>query len=279
MSELAPGLYPNIPMEEYHQLPGVSQSMLKTLRDLSPAHLKWQMDHPSPSTPAQILGSAVHDCVLLPELFETAWVRNVEGDGRTKAVKEARAALAAEHPEATVLSASDHDTCLAIRDAIAAHPKARQLLIGDAEQSALWIDEPTGVLARGRFDLLGHKTGTIVDLKTTRCAARDPFHRDIWNYGYHIQAAHYLGGAKALGLPFRNFAFVAIEKDPPYGVALYELSIEAIQDGTRELRPLLDRYAECLESDTWPGYSENVEVIDIPVWAPRQIDERLGEAA
>lgn len=276
---MKPGLYSGIPAAEYHALPGVSQSMLKVLRDQSPAHLRWKMDNPEPPTAAQVLGAAIHDCVLLPDEFDDAWIRGIEGDGRTKAVKEAREALAAEHPDATVLKPDDYDTCIAVRDSIAAHPKARQLLMGDAEQSALWMDEPTGLLCRGRYDLLGHKTGTIVDLKTTLSAAREPFSRSIYSYGYYIQAAHYLAGATALGLPFDRFAFVAVEKSPPYAVALYELAMPAIEDGKRELAVLLDLYADCERNGEWPAYSPHVEVIDLPRYAPAQISDRLEDAA
>lgn len=281
MSEngIAVGLYADIPAEQYHALPGVSQSMLKELRDRSPAHLRWRLDHPQPSTPAQVLGAAVHDCVLLPDSFDRAWVRGIEGDGRTKAVKEAREALMAEHPEATVLKPEDYDTCMAIRNAIASHPKARQLLIGDAELSAVWTDERTGLLCRGRYDLLGHKTGTIVDLKTTLCASTTAFSRSIWQYGYHIQAAHYLAGAHALRLPYDRFAFVAVEKAPPYAVALFELAMPAIADGRRELEALMDVYAQCERTGEWPGYSPNVEIIDLPRWAAGIIEERMEAAA
>ena len=279
MTTIEPGLYSGIPAGEYHAMPGVAQSHLKVIRDASPAHLRWRLDHPQPSTPAQVLGSAIHDCVLLPDAFDTMWIRGIEGDGRTKAVREAREAQAAENAGATVLKPDDYDTCLAVRDAIAQHPKARQLLTGDAEQSAFWVDGPTGLLCRGRFDLLGRKTGTIVDLKTTISAAREPFSRSIWTYGYHIQAAFYLAGATALSLELDRFAFVAVEKTPPYGIALYELSLPAIDDGRRELVPLLDTYARCLERDEWPSYSPDVEVLDLPRWAPAQINDRLEEAA
>jgi len=273
------GLHSGIPADVYHQLPGFTQSMAKVIRDSSPAHLRWQMDHPQPSTAAQQLGSAIHDCVLLPDAFAAAYLRGIEGDGRTRAVKEAREALQLEHPEAVVLKPEDFDTCLSVRDAIARHPKARQLLTGDAEQSAIWIDERTGLLCRGRFDLLGHKTGTVVDLKSTQSAAREAFSRAIWTFGYHIQSAHYLSGAKALGLAFDRFAFVAVEKTPPFAVALYEMGEFAINDGARELEPLMDRYAQCVATGEWPGYSPDVEVIDLPAWAPSQINARLGEAA
>lgn len=277
--EIRIGLNDGIPSDVYHRLPGVSQSQLKVMRDKSPAHLRWQMDHPMPSTAAQQLGAAIHDCVLLPEAFAAGYVRGVPGDGRTKAVKEAREAQALAHPGATVLTPDDYDTCIAVRDAIARHPKARQLLTGDAEQSALWRDPATGVLCRGRFDLLGKRSRSVIDLKTTRSAARDDFARSIWTYALHVQAAHYLNGAAALGLPYDRFALVAVEKEPPWGVALYELAYPAIEDGKAELEVLMASYAWCLEHDEWPGYSSNVEMIDIPRYAQSIVKEKLEGVA
>lgn len=274
---LEPGIYDGIPAREYHQKPGASQSRLKVLREKSPAHLQWQINHPKPPTDAQVLGAAIHDAVLLPDLFGREWKRGPEGDGRTKAVKDAKAALAAEFPGATVLKPDDFDTAIAVRNAVAAHPTARQLLIGDAEQSAFWNDPDFGLLCRGRFDLIGHRTGTLVDLKTTKDAARDPFSRDIWNFGYHAQGWFYLRGARELGLDVDKFALVAVEKEPPYGIRLYELTEAAIHDGGRELMQALETYAACMESGEWPNYPPEVELIDIPTWAAKKVDERVGE--
>jgi hypothetical protein len=52
----------------------------------------------------------------------------------------------------------------------------------------------------------------------------------------------------------------------------------AIFDGGRELDRLLSVWAKCEESGIWPGYSTEVVKIDLPKYAPKQIDERLGEA-
>jgi hypothetical protein len=277
--EICIGLNDGIPSAVYHRLPGVSQSQLKVLRDQSPAHLRWQMDHPTPSSQAQELGAAIHDCVLLPDLFASSYLRGVPGDGRTKAIKEAREAQQLENPGATILKPEDYDTCIAVRDAIAAHPKARALLTGDAEQSALWRDPATGLLCRGRFDLLTNRSRAIVDLKSCQSAAPRDFQRAIWTYGWMVQAAFYIDAAAALGLDYDRFAFCAVEKSPPWGIALYELSLAAIDDGRKLYRPLLETYARCLETDTWPGYSEDVTVIDIPAWGAHQVADELMEGA
>jgi len=275
----ATGLFPGVDALVYHTWRGASQSRLKVFRDHTPAHVRYEMDHPTEPTDAMRLGAAVHTCVLEPHLFGRLYLRGIAGDGRTKAVKDAREALAAEHPGATVLKPDDYATCLAIREAIAAHPHTAHLLDGEREFSAAWVDSATGVYCRGRFDALARGLGAITDLKTTADASPFRFPATIYQYGYHIQAAMYLRGAKTLGVDADSFAIVAVEKTPPYAVAVYQLAGAAIYDGERELAPLLERWAECEASGIWPGYPTEVVQLDLPTWAPKQITARLGDDA
>lgn len=273
----APGLYPGVDALLYHQWEGASQSRLQTLREHTPAHLRWAMDHPKEPTDAMRLGAAIHTAVLEPDLFPSLYKRGIAGDGRTKVVKEAREALQAEFPRAKILSPGDHEMCLAVRDAVAAHPHTRNLLDGEHECSAVWRDPETGVLSRGRFDAVARGIGALNDVKSTKDASPHRFPGAIYQYGYHIQAAHYLRGAKALGIEADTFAIVAVEKEPPFAVAVYQLAGAALYDGERELRVLLERWAECEASGQWPSYPTSVVMLDLPSWAPKQITQRIGD--
>lgn len=273
------GLHRGIPAIRYHTWSGASQGRLKLMRDRSPAHVRWEMEHPPEPTPAQVLGAAVHTCVLEPDSFPSLYVRGIPGDGRTKAVQEARKALALNFPNAAVLSPDDFDTCLAIRDAVRRHPATCHMLEGDAECSAVWIDPETGVLCRGRFDDVALHIGAITDLKSTTDASPYRFRRTVYDYGYHFQGAHYLRGARTLGLDVDTFGIIAVEKEPPYAVAVYQLENAALRDGARELDVLLEQWAQCEASGVWPSYDTNVVRLDLPVWAPSQIDERLERKA
>ena len=273
-----PGLYPNVPAEEYHRWPHVSQSRLKVLRDKSPAHLRHEMDNPPEPTPAMVLGTAVHLAVLQPDLFRTEYVKAPDVDRRTKAGKALWAEYAAEWGEDRMLRADDYDLCLAMRDAVYTHPVARKLLDGASarEQSAVWVDPTTGLTCKGRFDAVCEDTGAIVELKTTSDASPTVFPRSIYRYGYYIQGAHYLSGAQTLGIKVDLFPIIAVESEPPHCVAVYQVEDLAIKAGLDELRPLMETYARCQESGVWPGYDTKAVTISLPAWAWFEINERTG---
>ena len=272
VSAPGPGLYPGVPHPTYRRWRAASQSILKIIRDRSPAHAYLEMVDPSPPTPAQIFGEAVHAAVLQPDLFRARYLRAPEIDRRTKAGRELWEELQAEHPGAIILRPEEYDRCLAIRSAVAAHPTARKLIGGEAEVSAVWRDRATGVLCKGRFDSLDTRLGIITDLKTTHDASRGAFSRTIWTYGYYLQAAHYLTGANTLGLSVRWFTFIAVEQEPPYAVAVYHLSDAALMAGEGQLGELLEIYKRCEETGIWPGYPDEAQEISLPTWAWYQID-------
>jgi exodeoxyribonuclease VIII len=175
---MKPGLYKDMPAEKYHRLPFAAQSSLKILRDQTPAHLRYRLDHPYEfETPAMRFGTLVHTAVLEPDRFDATHVRGIEGDGRKKEIKEAREELAKSGK--TVVDPADFDLCMQIRDAVRNHRMARLLFDGESERSAIWKDAETGVLCKGRFDHVSEVSGVLVDLKTTTDASPAGFERSV----------------------------------------------------------------------------------------------------
>ena len=272
------GLHENIDEETYHADLAVSQSQLKILRNRTPAHLKHSILNPKPPTPAMLLGSATHSSILTPDLFDAEYIKTIEGDGRKKEVKEARAWQAAEFPGCTPLKAEDYDACIAMRQAVLTHPDASVLLQCERKElTAVWEDEDTNLLCRGRFDAVSDDGVVIVDVKTTQDASKAAFTKSIYDYGIYIQAGHYLNGANANGLPASIFAVVAVESAPPNCVCVYEISGECIDAGRQELRRLLSIYNRAVETDEWPAYESPIS-ISLPPWAWKQIEERVDDA-
>lgn len=290
-----PGVYPDISHTLYHKWPAASNSRLSKIRQ-SPAHLKAYIEEPF-DTAALAFGRALHVALLEPDDFTRRYVvaerctaiqKNKERCANPGTSYIGGEWFCGVHGKgigpntayATVLPHADWMMILRMRDSVYAHPKAKRLLTGKGmnELSALWNDEKNGLLCKARFDRCSPEFGALVDIKTTVNASRDAFERAIYNYGYHRQGAHYLTGAKATGLQAGHFVNIAVEKERPYAVAVYRLDEAALEAGLVTLRPLLDRYKQCIDTDTWPGYSDQIEDIAIPAYGFQQADTEMREA-
>ena len=71
---------------------------------------------------------------------------------------------------------------------------------------------------------------------------------------------------RQLGKIVEGFVFVAVEKQPPYGVAVYELSPEDITVGRAMYRQDLHTYAACQDANKWPAYPEDIRLLELPAW-------------
>lgn len=289
-----PGVYPDVAHGTYHRWNAASNSRLTKIRQ-SPAHLKAYLEEPT-DTVALVVGRAVHSAILEPDDFAgryvvaercTAIKKDKERCNNSGIVLAGGEWFCGVHGKGLagmrgplVLPPADYALCLKARDAVYAHPKAKKLLSGKhmMELSATWLDAANGLPCKARFDCVNADFAAIVDIKTTTNASRDAFERAIYNYGYHRQGAHYVTGAKATGLVVEHFINIAVEKEPPYAVAVYRLDEAAMEAGLVTLRPLLDRYAECLATDTWPGYPTDIQDIAIPSYGFQQADAEMREA-
>src|SRR5690606_22333784 len=178
-----PGLYPDVSADVYHRWPAASQTVLKIMRDRSPAHARQYMLTPPEPTPAMVLGQAIHAAILQPDLFRQCYVRRPELDLRTKAGREALEALQKEHPSATILTPEQYDTCLAIRDAVHSHHYARKLLRGQTEVSAVWRYPWSDVMCKGGLFCVPTGLGIIVYVKCETDASPRVMQRFIYRYG------------------------------------------------------------------------------------------------
>lgn len=254
-----------MPAAEYHAHPAVSKSLLDKIA-LSPMHARAYLDGVRQEPTAVMeFGTALHTAALEPDRFAEEY-RIFDGDRRTKAGKEAYEAMRASGK--TIISAADFDAVTAMVANIRQHPTASTLLLdGIAEASVFWTDRLAGVDCKCRPDWL-RNDGICVDLKTTDNASPTAFARSVVNYRYHVQAAHYMTGTDA-----ERFVFIALEKKPPYAVAVYELDVAALLEGERLRVRDLERYASCAEFNVWPGYSPQIQTLELPAWATNGEEE------
>lgn len=243
----------------YHAQRRLSASGLKELMK-SPAHYLSWLSSPPETSKAMTFGSALHAYVLEPEEFEKRYVVNTL-DKRTKAGKErSEEILAAGQEEITQ---DDFESITAMGCTIAGHGTATELLTGGKAEVSVFT-ELAGVPVKCRADYL--LDGICVDVKTCQSASPLGFRKQIANYDYWIQASWYLMLLEAAGLPCHTFIFLAIEKDMPHGIGLYEMDAASIQYGQEECYRLLNIYKDCEETGIWPCYSTDIEVISLPSW-------------
>ena len=273
-AEMQPGVYAGIPNDVYHGGPGISNSGLSLIAR-SPAHYWAAYMDPSrqrrQATPAMEFGTAVHTAILEPDRFMRDYVVPPYFNLRTNAGKDSAAAWARDNPGKVSISQQDFDACKRVRCAVENHAAADILLAdGQPELSCYWQDFAGGgapVLCKCRPDFLTND-GWIVDVKTTEDARQEAFARSIYNYRYFVQAPWYFDGvAMSTGVQPRGFIFLTIEKSPPYAIAVYVASPKMMQAGRVEYQRNLAAYRECLATDWWPAYPEEIVPIDLPAWA------------
>lgn len=248
--------------EDYHADPAISASHLKLIQQ-SPYHYWARFINPDrkPIEPsaAMKLGSLVHTAVLEPEELGKRYARC--GSRTTKAGKEVAADLERRGIEA--VTDSDWNLAIAMNNSVRSHPIAAELLSeGQAEQSFWWVDDEVDLRCKCRPDWLNGST--IVDLKTCIDASPASFAKSVVNFGYHIQAAHYLHGLPECD----RFVFIAVEKSPPFAVAVYELDANAMKLGDHFRECGMKMIAACQATKSWPGYADNaIQLLSLPSWA------------
>lgn len=266
----------DLPHNEYLAMPALSFSGMKQLLPPScPALFKYWREHQRPSKTAYDFGHVAHSLVLGagPEI-----VAIDADDWRTKDARTQRdeAYTAGQVP----VLASDYAAAEALAESVKAHPRAAELLrpgSGKPEVSLFWTDEESGVDIRGRLDWLPNPSDgrmVVPDFKTAASADPETFAQSAAKYGYAQQAALYIDGLKALGLSDDPvFVFIVAEKSAPYLVSVIELDAEALRIGRGLNRRAIQIYKHCTQTNTWPGYSPDVELISMPVWYQRQHEE------
>ena len=272
---MEPGLSPDMSAEAYHAVPALSKSVLDALHR-SPAHMLAYLREPHKDTPATIEGSLFHCLTMEPELFEARYAV-VDGNRQTKAVKEQ--VQAAEAEGKTVIRTEALDNAKAMAASVRAHPMAGALLRAATgfELSMFWELTIGGLTipCKARLDVVADVPGfglALADLKKTRDASPRGMARHVLDYRYHVQASWYRHGFNvATGRTSRQFMLICCEAEPPYPVGLYNISEAAQGLAHREVKADLELLAECIKNDNWPGYPEEIQELDLPAWAYKEV--------
>jgi hypothetical protein len=264
------GLAYGVDAGEYHQkaLGVVSKSALDRIHK-SPAHYRAWLEGGERDTPAMSFGRAFHCYVLEPEVFAATYAVVPDfGDCRNKGNKEAKIRWFEENDGKAFIDQGTLDGVRGMAAAVHRHPAAHRILMaGAAEVTLRWTDEHTGLACKSRADYYVAEKALVADLKSTEDASPEGFARSVAKFRYHVQDALYRDAFRACGAPIQHFALIAVEKEPPYAVAVYTLDEDAVARGWSAARLDIETMSECLTSDRWPAYSNGVETLSLPRWA------------
>jgi exodeoxyribonuclease VIII len=271
---LKPGILRDLDFDTYHAIDAVNHGILQGFTR-TPAHVRYELDHGGKGrTPSLDLGWLTHVAVLEPERYEEQFVVPPKVDRRTKEGKATWARFEAANPGKQAIAPDEDEWARAMRNALFAHPTAGEFLRsqGVSEVSILW--DEGGTPCKARIDRIGRigEWPIIGDVKTARNASRREFERASYNYGYGLQAVHYLAGLEAVvpipaGAPFRRFVFFVVESAPPHPVACYELDDTTLAQAEQDRQRFLRKWRECKKSGRWPGYPDGIELASYPAWA------------
>ncbi len=259
--------------EQYRASESISKSDLDWIAPpKTPAHYKARKDglNVQPTTQAMILGSLIHRAVLEPDTMSDFVTRPEGIDYRTKEGKAWRDANVGK----TVLT---HDEAVQIKcmvDAVWSHPIAKRIFKDAQTEVCLFAEDADGMQRKGRLDAL-IKGNIVPDLKTAHSADAMEFERSIGKYRYHVQAAYYVDLCNLLGIDKSEFAYVVVEKEPPFAVAVYSLDQDAIRLGRLEYQRDLLRVRQCMESGKWPGFPDDMRVVGLPEYIRKQVEGLL----
>lgn len=255
----------------YRRDPAHAQSHVKHILK-SPAHYLAAKQRVFLPTLTMQIGSAVH-CLVLEgeEQFNRDYVLKPEGLSlSTTKGKEWKASIGNK----TVLSRTDqysswdavHGMASSLRRLEWFNPQQKDYRKYN-ELSIYW--EAYGLNCKCRLDrlVLQDDRAFIVDVKSVDSVDSSGFVRKvISDFNYLFQAAWYTEATEAAFKIPATFVFAGVERSAPYSVKVFELDIEAIEEGMRQTKFARERLIECMKTKNWEPPRIEYETLSLPPW-------------
>lgn len=288
MTTPSPGIYNNIPFEEYCSWDAYNNSSLGPAL-LSARHYQHSKASVREETSALSFGRLAHEgrlepasvldrYIVMPDLTQGILVKGEPAQkpkGTTEYGRRVKHWMETNAAGKSVVEQDEFDRLKGLLSSLWGNETSRRWFtsMGAAEVSLVWEDRITGVLCKCRIDKVVHKQ-LIADLKTTRDVIR--FDRSIETYGYDRQAAFYLDGWYELTGERAQFGIAAVESDAPFCVRAAPMKASTIATGRQKYRQALQTILEAELSGQWQG-PESPEFWELPAWsAPSSITVYRG---
>lgn len=302
-----PGIYYDVPFSEYLTWNAFSKSMMNAaLR--SHAHLNAYINSTT-ATRSLTLGSLV-DCKLLePHTFDYQFVERpatyiketTTGRVPNKTTKREEKPWSANANSCKEIIKQITDSGRRVvspemmRDAnsciVAAHDHvfARGIITtGKKQVSLVWECEHTGVLCKGRMDLLdtenhGGYAPCITDVKTTESGEEVKFGKYAANFDYNVQGGTYSEAWNILAKERRDFRLLTIETGkvstmlPDIDTFRFGYNSRELRLGRLKFKRACEKILEYSQRDEILGTPPGDKMIELPMYALREEAKYHGE--
>lgn len=238
---------------EYNKAEGLRSTEIKSILN-NPYAYKMGLDSKRSSFLNK--GSYAHALLFEPEIIENEFLFYGRGRGVTERKREIE-----ESGKTPILDAEKKQ----IEAAIESLKRSEAYnLFNNCEFEVSCFKEYKDIQLKCKIDALGKDY--ILDLKTTSLpngANPNEFAKNCANYGYYIQAAHYM---RVTGMS--KFLFVVLELNAPYMIGLYSLDQVSLDfgfdevDRAIEIYKNLDKFKNNIYIDT--GDFSKVHTITLP---------------
>ena len=214
-------------------------------------------------TKAMADGTAVHAFFLERDKFDTDFViKPADMRLNTKAGKE----WALEHQSKIIIDSELGNNLYEMEKSFMDSPaKLIYDIKGQTELSYFWDDLGT-IKGKCRPDWISDDGNIVVDIKSTTDASPRGFQKSISNWGYHLQLGWYLRGLRKLGVPAKQFIFIAIEKTAPFCVGVYKADQDMINFSMKEIDQLMPEIQTAMVTNEFPDYTPEITTIGLPPW-------------
>ena len=235
---------------EYHKNTAISASGLKKIASSSVYDF---LNQNNKETEAMRRGTAIHESILEPDLFEKNYYKMPKVDGRTKegkAEKERHSTLAGGK---IVLDELEYNMIIKMTHNVLKHDLAPQYCKGIIEQSHYF--NYNGVSCRCRPDCFDPIEGWVSDVKSIRNIGARSIPYEIRDRNYDLQAYAY---SEWLNIPVENFRFIFVETNHPFKVEVVAMNQNQIDLGRQKFENALHKWRFYLET----GIAQTIEPID-----------------
>ncbi len=219
--------------EVYHSHNSISASGLKEIYKNSVYHF---LNRGFKETAPMKLGTAVHQALLEPHDFHSVYHLIDKIDKRTKAGKEELQKQMEIAGDKIILDYEVYEIIEAIKKDFKKNKLAQHYCKGQIELSH--YTQIDGVDVRVRPDCLNKISNFISDVKTCQNNSPNSFKKDVYNWGYHLQAAFYIDVCGDID----NFKFIACQTKFPYTVEVYTLDEKDIEFGRMAYKSALEQW-------------------------------------